>query len=58
MQWTDPITVFDGPSTCYTAIREVAPDTLLYVHDIVPAGWDMPKPGQFHQIVGRFITVK
>ena len=55
--WTNPITIFDGPSTCYTAIREVAPGTLLYVHDIVPAGWDEPKPGQFHQVVGRFVTV-
>jgi hypothetical protein len=56
-EWTDPITVFDGPSTCYTAIREVAKDTLLYVHDIVPAGWNVPKPGQFHQVVGRLVRV-
>lgn len=57
-EWTEPVTVFDGPSTCYTGIREVAPGTLLYVHDITPAGWDMPKPGQFHEIRGMFITVK
>jgi hypothetical protein len=56
--WSNPITVFDGPSTCYTSIREVAPDTLLYVHDVTPAGWEMPKPGKFHQIIGRFVTVK
>lgn len=65
--WTDPIIIFAGPSngtvldcgsTCYGAIREVASDTLLYVHDITPAGWNMPERGKFHQIVGRFITVK
>ena len=56
--WTDPITIFAGPSTCYTSLREVAPDTLLYVHDVTPAGWEKPQPGKSHQIVGRFITVK
>lgn len=56
--WTDPITIFDGPSTCYTSLREVAPDTLLYVHDVTPAGWEKPQPGKFHQIIGRFVTVK
>jgi len=56
--WTDPITVFAGPSTCYTSLREVAPDMLLYVHDVTPAGWDKPQPGKFHQILARFVTVK
>jgi len=56
--WTDPITIFAGPSTCYTSLREVAPDTLLYVHDVTPAGWEQPQPGKVHQILGRFVTVK
>jgi hypothetical protein len=65
--WTDPVTIFAGRSngsvfdcgsTGYGAIREVAPDTLLYVHDITPAGWNMPERGAFHQIVERFIVVK
>jgi hypothetical protein len=56
--WTNPITIFAGPSTGYTSLREVAPDTLLYVHDVTPAGWEKPQPGKFHQILGRFVTVK
>ncbi len=32
-QWEKPIQVFDGASTCYTAIREIEPGKLLYVYD-------------------------
>jgi hypothetical protein len=40
-----------------TAIREVAPGRLLYVHDVVPAGWKDLKPGQFNEIRGALVTV-
>jgi len=56
-QWTERTTIFEGPSTCYTAIREVAPGRLLYVYDVVPAGWNKLKPGQFNEIRGVFVTV-
>jgi len=55
--WVAPTTVFAGPSTCYTAISEVAPGKLLYVHDVVPTGWDQPRPDVFQEIRGVFITV-
>ncbi|MCK4417408.1 MAG: exo-alpha-sialidase [Candidatus Latescibacteria bacterium] len=57
-RWTSRTTVFEGPSTCYTAIREVAPGRLLYIHDVVPAGWSELKPGQANEIRGLFVTVK
>lgn len=57
-RWTERTTIFEGPSTCYTAIREVAPGRLLYVYDVVPAGWNKLKPGQFNEIRGVFVTVK
>jgi len=56
-RWTDRVTVFKGPSTCYTAMREVAPGQLLYVHDVVPAGWNKLEPGQFNEIRGVFVTI-
>jgi len=56
-QWTERATIFEGPSTCYTAIREVAPGKLLYVHDVVPAGWKKLASGQFNEIRGVFVTV-
>ncbi len=56
-RWTKAVTVFEGTSTCYTAIREVAPGRLLYIHDVVPAGWKNLKPGQFNEIRGAFVTV-
>jgi len=56
-QWTEGTTVFDGPSTCYTAIAEVAPGKLLYVYDVVPTGWDAPKPDVYQEIRGVYITV-
>jgi hypothetical protein len=56
-RWTKRTTIFEGPSTCYTAIREVAPGRLLYVHDVVPAGWKKLQPGQFNEIRGVFVTV-
>ena len=55
--WTERATIFQGPSTSYTAIREVAPGQLLYVHDVVPAGWSKLMPGQFNEIRGVFVTV-
>ena len=56
-RWTKRTTIFEGSSTSYTAIREVAPGRLLYVHDVVPAGWNQLKPGQFNEIRGVFVTV-
>ena len=55
--WTKRTTIFEGPSTCYTAIREVAPRHLLYVYDVVPAGWKELRPGQFNEIRGVLVTV-
>jgi hypothetical protein len=37
-QWTEPVTVFAGNSTCYTGLREVAPGRLLLVYDSNPHG--------------------
>jgi hypothetical protein len=56
-QWTDRTTLFNGPSTCYTAIREVAPGRLLYVHDVTPAGWNPLREGQLNEIRGVFVDV-
>ena len=56
-RWTSRTTVFDGPSTCYTAVREVAPGRLLYVYDVVPAGWQL-KDGVTNEIRGVFVTVR
>jgi len=56
-RWTKRTTVFEGRSTSYTAIREVTPGRLLYVHDVVPAGWNKLKPGQFNEIRGVFVNV-
>jgi len=56
-RWTAATTIFDGPSTCYTAIAEVAPGKLLYVYDSVPTGWEQPRPDVFQEIRGVFITV-
>lgn len=56
-QWTSRTTVFEGPSTCYTAVREVAPGRLLYVYDVVPAGWKLA-PGVVNEIRGVFVTVR
>ena len=56
-RWTERTTVFDGPSTSYTALREVEPGRLLYVYDVVPAGWQL-KPGVVNEIRGAFVTVR
>jgi hypothetical protein len=56
--WSDPVAVFDGPSTYYTAIREVEPGKLLYIHDVIPGGWKNELPeGQQNEIRGVHITV-
>jgi len=68
-QWTSRTTIFEGPSTCYTAIREVVSGKLLYVYDVrfahqrlrlmvTPAGWGKVKEGQFNCICGVFVTVR
>jgi hypothetical protein len=57
-RWTSRTTIFEGTSTSYTAIREVAPGKLLYIHDVTPAGWGKLKEGQFNCIRGVFVTVK
>lgn len=57
-EWTRPVLIFQGPSTCYTTIREVAPNELLYVHDVTPAGWEKPKEGMFHEIRAVPISVR
>jgi hypothetical protein len=56
-RWSDRVTLYSGPSTCYTAIREVAPGKLLYIHDVTPAGWNPVPEGQFNEIHGTFIAV-
>jgi len=56
-KWTSRTTIFEGPSTCYTAIREVAPGRLLYIHDVCPAGWQDLEKGQFNEVRGVFVTV-
>ena len=56
-KWTSRTTLFEGPSTCYTAIREVAPGKLLYIHDVTPAGWGELKDGQVNEVRGVFVTV-
>jgi hypothetical protein len=30
---------------------------LLHIHDVVPAGWKKPKPGQSKAICGTLVTV-
>jgi len=56
--WSDPVPVFDGPSTYYTAIREVEPGKLLYIHDVIPGGWKNElAEGQQNEIRGVHITV-
>ena len=65
-QWTKPTTILEvpktdvwkGPTTGYTAFREVTPGRLLYVYDIVPAGRFKLPPGKFNEIRGVFISVK
>lgn len=57
-EWTKPILVFHGPSTCYTHIREVAPGELLYIHDVTPAGWKEPTQGVFHEVRGVPVVIK
>ena len=56
--WAKPVTIFAGPTTSYTAIREVEPGRLFYLHDVVPAGWNEPKKGEFHEIRGVSLSVK
>lgn len=56
--WTKPVTIHTGPTTGYTSIREVAPNKLFYLHDVTPAGWEVPMKGQFHEVRGVFVTVK
>jgi hypothetical protein len=53
--WTRPVPVFEGPTTGYTSIRQVAPGRLMFVHDVIPAGWAEPQEGQFHEI--RVVTI-
>jgi hypothetical protein len=56
--WTKPVTIFTGSSTSYTSIREVAPGRLFFLHDVTPAGWEVPKKGQFHEVRGAFVTLR
>ena len=56
-RWTERTTLFNGPSTCYTALREVEPGRRLYIYDVVPAGWQL-KPGVVNEIRGVFVTVR
>jgi hypothetical protein len=55
--WTKPITIYSGPTTSYTSIREVAPNRLFYLYDVVPNWWEMPKKGEPHEIRGVFLTL-
>jgi len=56
--WTEPFTIFTGPTTSYTSIYETSPGNLFYLHDVTPAGWKMPKKGEFHEVRGVFLTIK
>ena len=56
--WTKPFTIFTGPTTSYTSIcADARPNRLFFLHDIVPAGWETPKKGEFHEIRGVLITL-
>lgn len=54
--WTPPVTVFTGNSTCYTGLREVSPGRLVLVYDSNSEG--SPWEAQDNQINRVFIDVE